>query len=320
MRTGPGGAWRRPQACVVIALACVTLVTGCGPVPSPSRPSTGGPPAARPSGPPPSGDLGTIPLDAPAVLLATPGGLAVAAPGRPGRTLVSLPRGPWQPTAAVGPHGTVLLVSAAMATPVTVLEGVLTGTRVRTAWTASLPLIVGPAVQAGCVAADGAATVIADRLVYLRAGTVAGLHEVPATAGRCQMTDGGSVAYLAEVDHAVAFWDPGTDATVVTATRCDDLGLGGGLLACLIAGSEDVVVGRLRASVAGQAALDPVSAEQLPGPARQVVLSPDGQWIALVGVGAASATMCRRLVSGGYAAAGAFDLAPGETLLGFVEP
>ena len=190
------------------------------------------------------------------MLLATPGGLAVAAPGRPDRVPVSLPPGPWQPTAAVGPHGAVLLVSAAVAPPVTVLEGVLTGTHVRTAWTASLPLVVGPAVQAGCVAADGAATVIADRLVYLRAGAVAGMHEVPATAGRCQMTDAGSVAYLAEVDHAVAFWDPGTGATVVTATRCDDLGLGGGLLACLIAGSGDVVVGRLRAPVAGQAALD----------------------------------------------------------------
>ncbi len=254
------------------------------------------------------------------MLLATPGGLAVTAPGRPDRMAVSLPPGPWQPTAAVGPHGIILLVSAAIDSPVTVLEGVLTGTHVRTAWTSSLRLVVGPAVLAGCIAADGAATVIADRLVYLRAGSVAGMHEVPATAGRCQMTDGGSVAYLAEVDHAVAFWDPGTDATVVTATRCDDLGLGGGLLACLIAGPEDVVVARQRAPVAGQAALDPLTAEQLPGPARQVVLSPDGRWIALVGVGAAGATMYRRLASGGYAAAGTLDLAPGEALLGFVEP
>jgi hypothetical protein len=253
------------------------------------------------------------------MLLATPGGLAVAAPGRPGRTVVSLPPGPWQPTAAVGPHGAVLLVSAAMAPPVTILEGVLTGTHVRTAWTSSLPPVVGPAVLAGCVAGDGAATVIADRLVYLRAGRVAGAHEIPATAGRCQMTDDGAVAYLAEVDHAVVFWDPGTGATVVTATRCDDLGLGGGLLACLIAGSAGVVVGRLRAPVAGQAALDRVSAELLPGAARQVVLSPDGRWIALVGAGA-GATMYRRLASGGYAAAGAFALAPGEALLGFVEP
>ena len=253
------------------------------------------------------------------MLLATPGGLAVTAPGRPDRLPVSLPPGPWQLTAAVGPHGAVLLVSA-IGSPVTVLEGVLTGTHVRTAWAVAIPPVVGPAVLAGCVAADGAATVIADRLVYLRAGSVAGMHEVPATAGRCQMTDDGSVAYLTEVDHAVAFWEPDTDATVVTATRCDDLGLGGGLLACLVAGSGDVVVGQLLAPVAGQAAFDAGSVEQLPGPARQVVPSPDGQWIALVSPGAAGATMYRRLASGGYAAAGAFDLAPGEALLGFVEP
>jgi hypothetical protein len=301
-----------------IALACVAAVADCAPIASVSRPGTGGSPAPPPSGTP-SGDLAMAP-DAPALLLATPIGLAVAAPGRRDRMPVSLPPGLWQPSAAVGPHGAVLLISAATGSPGTVLEGVLTGTHVRTGWTVSLPPVVGPAPLAGCVAADGAATVIADRLVYLRAGRVAGMHEVPATAGRCQMTDAGAVAYLAEVDHAVAVWDPGTDATVITATRCDDLGLGGGLLACLNADHDDVAVGSLLAPVAGRAAFDPASAQHLPGPARQVVLSPDGQWIALVGVGTASATIYRLLASGGDGAVTAFALAPGEALLGFVEP
>ena len=76
------------------------------------------------------------------------------------------------------------------------------------------------------------------------------------------------------------------------------------------------------APVAGQAAFDPVSADQLPGPARQVVLSPDGQWIALVSPGAAGATV--PCTGASRAAAlqlpASFDLAPGEALLGFVEP
>ena len=217
----------------------------------------------------------------------------------------------------MGPHGTLLLVSAP-ARPTTALEGVLTGTQVRIGWTVALPADVGPALLAGCVAADGTATVIADRLVSVRAGGVVGMHEVPATAGRCQMTDDDAVAYLADVDHALAFWSPGAAAAVVTSTRCDDVGLGGGLLACLVANDGDVVAGRLLAPVASRAALDPLAEQRLPGPAHQVVLSPDGQWLALVG-SEATVKLYRR--SGdAWEVGGAFDLGAGEELLGFVQP
>ena len=182
-----------------------------------------------------------------------------------------------------------------------------------------MPAGVGPALLAGCVAADGTATVIADRLVYLRAGRVAAMHEVPATAGRCQMTDEDVVAYLADVDHALAFWSPGAAAAIVTATRCDDVGLGGGSVACLVAGDDHVVAGRLLAPVAGRAALDPLEEQRLSRPARQVVLSPDGQWLALVGSGT-TVTLYRRSAHDAFEVRGAFDLGAGEELLGFVEP
>ena len=301
------GAWApRMAGAAIVTLALIAAATGCAAAPSSAQPGT-----SESRGPPPSGPPATSPAadppDVPALLLAAPTGLAVTAAGRPTQRMpVSLPQGTWQPTAAVGPHGTILLVSAAARSPTTALEGVLTGTRVRIGWTAALPANVGPAVLAGCVAADGTATVIADRLVYLRAGRVAGMHEVPATAGRCQMTDDDVVVYLAEVDHALAFWSPGADAAVVTATRCDDVGLGGGLLACLVAGDEDVVVGRLVAPVGGRAALDPLSEQRLPGPARQVVLSPDGHWLALVGTGA-TVRLYRRSARDAFEVVGAFD-------------
>jgi hypothetical protein len=320
MRMGRWGARARGRAgAAVVALALIAFAAGCAPAPSPARPGT-----SRSMGPPPSGPPATSPAtdppDVPALLLSVPTGLAVTAPWRPTQRLpVSPPPGAWQPTAAVGPHGTILLVSAAARSPTTALEGVLTGTRVKIGWTVSLPAEVGPAVLAGCVAADGTAAVMADRLVYLRAGRVAGMHEVPATAGRCQMTDDDVVAYLTEVDHALALWSPGAAAAIVTATRCDDVGLGGGLLACLVAADDGVVVGRLLAPVGGRAAVDPGSVQRLPGPARQVVLSPDGQWLALAGTGA-TITLYRHSARDAFEAVGAFDLGPGDALLGFVEP
>jgi len=304
----------------VVALALLAAVAGCTPAPSPAGPGTSSTPGPPPSGPPATSPA-TDPPDVPVMLLSVPTGLALTAAGRPSERLpVDLPPGTWQPTAAVGPHGTILLVSTAARSPATALEGVLTGTQARIGWSASLPAALGPAVLAGCVAADGAAAVIADRLVYLRAGRLAAMHEVPATDGRCQMTDEDAVAYLADVDHALAFWRPGVDTAAITATRCDDVGLGGGLLACLVAGDDGVVVGRLLPPVAGRAALDPASAHHLPGPARQVVLSPDGQWLALVGSGATRITVYRRRAGNDFAAVVTFDLRPGEALLGFVEP
>jgi len=233
---------------------------------------------------------------------------------------IALPPGAWQPTAAVGARGTVLLVSAANHTPATALEGALAGARVAVRWTIALPPEFGPGVLAGCVAADGAATVIADRLVYLQEGRVAGLHDVPATAGRCQMAAGDVVAYLADVDHAVAFWRPGADTAVVTATRCDDFGLGGGLIACLAGGEADVVVGRTLVPVAGGSAFDARSARRLPGPARQVVLAPDGRWVAVVALAGGVVTLYRGLADGGFDALTTFTLRAGEALVGFVQP
>lgn len=309
-----------PAARTVVALALIASVAGCAPAPSATQPGASGSPGPPPSGPPvtsPAAD--PHPPFVPAILLAAPTGLAVSAAGRPTTRLpVGLPPGAWQPTAAVGPHRTLLLVSAPARPPATAMEGVLSGTQVRIGWTVALPVDVGPALLAGCVAADGTATVIADRLVYTRAGGMVGMHEVPATAGRCQMTDADVVAYLADVDHALAFWSPGAAAAVVTSTRCDDIGLGGGLLACLVAGEDDVVAGRLLAPVAARAALDPLAEQRLPGPARQVVLSPDGQWLALVSSGATVALY--RRCGDAFQAAGAFDLRAGEELLGFVEP
>lgn len=312
-----------PAARTMMALALIATVAGCAPAPSAARPGASGSP-----GPPPSGPSATSPATdpqaVPALLLSGPTGLAVTAAGRPtARVPVSLPPGRWQPTAAVGPHGIVLLASAATGPSVgaqsaVALEGALAAGRIEPRWTVALPAAIGPAVLSGCVAADGSAVIIADQLVYLQAGRVAGLHDIPATAGRCQMTDDEGVAYLAEVDHALAFWGPGAAAAVVTSTRCDDVGLGGGLLACLVAGDEDVVVGRLLAPVGARAAIDPFAEQRLPGPARQVVLSPDGRWLALVGSGA-TVTLYRHSADA-FEAVGAFDLGPGEALLGFVEP
>ena len=310
----------RPRAAscaAMVVLALVAAAAGCGP--GPSGPPLGerissALPSAGPSAPDPAPDL-------PALLLAGPTGLAVTGPGRPTEHLVlALPPGAWQPTAAVGSRGAILLLSAPGASPATVLEGVLTGTRVATRWTAVLPGDVGPFALPGCVGADGSAAVIADRLVYLQAGRVAGSHEVPATAGRCQMADDDSVLYLADVDHALAVWRPPADTTVVTATRCDDFALGGALLACLVAGNDDVLVGRVVMPVSGRAAFDPATAQRLPGPVRQAVLSADGRWLALIGPDAGPVRLLRRDSDGAFAAAGAFDLALGEEVLGFVEP
>jgi len=304
----------------IVALALLASVAGCAPAASPADPGTTGTPSPPPSGPPATSPA-TAPTGVPAMLLAVPTGLAVTAVARPRERLaVRMPTGAWQPTAAVGRHGAILLVSTAARSPATAVEGVLAGTQVRVGWSASLPAALGPAVLAGCVAADGVAVVIADRLVYLRAGRVAATHEVPATAGRCQMTDDDAVAYLADVDHALTFWGPGADTVVVTATRCDDLGLGGGLLACLATGVDRVVVGRLLPPVAGRTAIDPASAQRLPGPARQVVLSPDGRWLAIAGSGAPAVRLYGRLAGDAFEAVGAFDLGTGEALLAFVEP
>lgn len=308
----PAGAWA-----TIIALAVATSAVGCGPAPSPGRPGGPAPSVSRSS---PTARV-TSPPDVPALLLAVPAALAVTAPGRPlVRTAITMPPGAWQPTAAVGSHGIVLLASATTQSPASALEGALAGTRIEVQWRVSLPAQVGPAVLAGCVAPDGAATVIADRLVYVRQGHLAGTHELPATSGRCQMTDDGVVAYLADVDHALAFWRPGTDAAIVTATRCDDFGLGGGLLACLVAGDGEVVVGRLLEPVAGRPSFDTLSAQRVSGPARQVVLAPDGGWMALVGPDAGAVTLYQRLLGDTFDAVAASDLGASEALLGFVEP
>jgi len=313
----------RPRPAVsatMVVLALVAATAGC--VPGPSREqfvATGA--RALPSAGPSAMDAAPDLPGVPAMLLAGPTGLAVTGPGRPTDHLVlALPPGAWQPTAAVGSRGAILLVSAPGASPATVLEGVLTGTRVATRWTAVLPLDAGPLALPGCVGADGSATIIADRLVYLRGGRVAGSRDVPATAGRCQMADDDGVLYLAEEDHALAVWRPPADTAVVTATRCDDFALGGALLACLVAGNDDVLVGRVVMPVSGRAAFDPATAQRPPGPVRQAVLSADGRWLALIGPDAGPVRLLRRGSDGVFAAAGAFGLALGEEVLGFVEP
>jgi hypothetical protein len=173
-------------------------------------------------------------------------------------------------------------------------------------------------VLPGCVSGDGRAVVVADRLVYLDAGRLAATRDVPGTAGRCQMLDDGAVAYLAEVDHAVSIWRPGDDAVLITSTHCDDFAVGGGQMACLD-GAGDVVIGPLAVPRSGEPAFDGRGADHLAGPARQVLLSPTGDWLAVVARGGAGVALYR-LVGGRVVAAGGATLLSGEALLGFFGP
>jgi hypothetical protein len=234
------------------------------------------------------------------------------------RTSIRLPPGTWQVTAAVGASGTILLVSGADRKPVTVVVGSVVGARVGSRWVVELAAAAGPAVLPGCVSGDGRAVVIADGLVYLDAGRVVGTRDVPGTAGRCQMLDDGAVAYLAEADHALTVWRPASDAVVVTGTHCDDFAVGGGLLACLDSGGE-VALGSLVPPVTRGPAFDERGLGHVTGPGRQVLLSPDGDWLAVVARDGPAVELYR-LAGGRVIPAGASSLLSGEALLGFLGP
>ncbi|HTS15513.1 MAG TPA: hypothetical protein VMH24_07580 [Candidatus Sulfotelmatobacter sp.] len=302
-RRSPAGALLVALAAAGCALGPPAVATGPGPSPPGFASATAG---ASPAGPPP-------------MLLAAPTGLFVTAAGAPlARSSVATPPGDGGATIAVGPGGSVLLVSGAGAGRPVATAASLVRDRLAVRWSVALTAGAGATPLAGCIDAAGQAIVIADRLIDLVDGRVAGTHEVPATAGRCQFTVDGAVAYLADVDHAVTAWRPPDGGAVVTATRCDDVGLGGGRLACL-SGDGHIAVGRAGPWLAGGPAFDERAAQSWPGPARQVVISADGTWLAIVARDGSAVALYHRTGSA-YGTAGGFDLPAGTVLLGFVGP
>lgn len=317
-RTGVG--WPGRAATVALAVV-VALTSACSP-PRVSRAAV----RASPPSSVRSADGATLTPGAPggpgvpAMLFAGPNGLAVSGRDRPlARTSLALPRGTWQATAAVGasPSGTILLVSSTDRAPVTAVVGQLVGGRVESRWVVALPASLGPAVLPGCVS-GGRAVVIADALVFLDAGRVAGTLDVPGTVGRCQMLDDGAVAYLAEGDHAVSFWRPDLGSVVVTDTRCDDFAVGGDEMACLGAGG-DLAIGPLVPPIQGGPAFAQGDAARIVGPARQVLLSPNGDWLTIVAQDGPVLEF-DRLTGGRVVSAGGSSLPSGEALLGLLGP
>jgi hypothetical protein len=253
------------------------------------------------------------------MVFAGPSGLVASGPARPlDRASLESPPGTWQATAAMGPSGAILLVSAADLVPATVMVGQVVAGRVEPRWVVALPASLGPAVLPGCVSGDGRAVVIADGLVYLDAGRVVGMRSVPATVGRCQMLDDGAVAYLADVDHAVSIWRPSHELVVVTGTRCDDLAVAAREMACLD-DAGDVAIGPLDVATQGGPAFAAGGTERLAGPARQVLLDQSGDWLAIVARDG-GAVAFYRLNGGRVVPAGGTSLLPGEALLGFLGP
>lgn len=253
------------------------------------------------------------------MLFAGPTGVSASGRDRPlDRAAIGLPHGMWQAAAAVGPSGAILLVTAADRTPATAVVGQLVGGWVESRWVVALPASVGPTVLPGCVGGDGRAVVVADGLVYLDSGRMAETRDVPRTVGRCQLLENGTVAYLAEADHAVTVWRPDQDTVVVTGTRCDDFAVGGGEMACLD-DAGDVAVGPLVLPIPGGPVLDVIRADHLAGPVRQVLLSPTGAWLAVVARDGPEIKLYD-VAGGRVAPAGASSLRSGEVLLGLLDP